>query len=154
TARHTARNNGMDYDRSSLTSDANYNITLGATHLGSLIDEYNGSYVLAIAAYNAGSFRVNQWIDDWGDPRQPTVDMVDWIERIPFNETRNYVRRVMENLKVSRYRLANAPTPIAIEADLHRGGSWVRPPQPAPSLINNGNALLPPDPAPAAAAHN
>jgi soluble lytic murein transglycosylase len=147
TARRTARGNGMDYDRSSLTSDANYNITLGATHLGSLIGEYNGSYVLAIAAYNAGSFRVSQWIDDWGDPRQPTVDVIDWIELIPFNETRNYVERVMENLEVYRHRLSNAPTPIAIEADLHRGGSWTPPP---PGLANSGNALLAPEPAPPA----
>ena len=88
---------------------------------GSLINEYGGSYVLAIAAYNAGSYRVNQWIGDWGDPRRPSADVVDWIELIPFNETRNYVERVLENLQVYRMRLASGPTPITIEQDLHRG---------------------------------
>ena len=66
--------------------------------------------------------RTNEWIADWGDPRSPNVDVVDWIELIPFSETRNYVQRVTENLQVYRYRLAGHPTPITLEQDLKRGG--------------------------------
>jgi soluble lytic murein transglycosylase len=120
TARATARQVGMTYDRSALTDPA-YNVTLGSTYLANLIDSFNGSYVLAIASYNAGDFNARDWITDWGDPRQPSVDVVDWIELIPFSETRNYVQRVLENLQVYRYRLAGQPTPITIQDDLRRG---------------------------------
>ena len=122
TARLQARAEGMEYNRSALTTDPNYNITLGATHLKSLVDEFNGSYVLAIASYNAGSYRAREWIDDWGDPRSASVDVVDWVELIPFAETRNYVQRVMENLQVYRYRLAGQAVPITLDRDLKRGG--------------------------------
>jgi len=121
TAQMQARRIGMTYQRSALTSDPQYNMTLGSSHLGDLIDDFNGSYVLAIAAYNAGSHRAREWIGDWGDPRSRSVDVVDWVELIPFAETRNYVQRVMENLQVYRHRLAGAPVPIQIEEDLRRG---------------------------------
>ena len=122
TARIQARREGMSYSGPAvLTDDPDYNVTLGAAHLGGLVSDFGGSYVLAIAAYNAGSSRVNEWIGDWGDPRSRNVDVVDWIELIPFAETRNYVQRVMENLQVYRYRLAGQPTPIAIQDDLRRG---------------------------------
>ncbi|MFT3726882.1 MAG: lytic transglycosylase domain-containing protein [Terricaulis sp.] len=120
TARATARQVGMTYDRGSL-SDPQYNVTLGATYLANLIDQFNGSYVLAAASYNAGDFNARDWIGDWGDPRSSGVDVVDWIELIPFGETRNYVQRVIENLQVYRYRLAGQPTPITIQQDLKRG---------------------------------
>ncbi|MDX2277004.1 MAG: lytic transglycosylase domain-containing protein [Hyphomonadaceae bacterium] len=122
TASMTARREGMSYDRSALTTNPNYNMTLGSAYLGQMIDEFNGSYILAIASYNAGSGRAREWIADWGDPRSPRTDVVDWVELIPFNETRNYVQRVMENLQVYRYRLAGQPTRITIEQDLRRGG--------------------------------
>jgi soluble lytic murein transglycosylase len=121
TARMTARSEGIPYQLGSLTSDPSYNITLGSAHLGDLIDDFGGSYVLAIASYNAGSMRAREWIGDWGDPRSASVDVVDWIELIPFSETRNYVQRVLENLQVYRHRLNNAPTPITLEQDLRRG---------------------------------
>ncbi len=121
TAQAQARRVGMTYQRGSLTSDPEYNMTLGSAHLADLIDDFNGSYVLAIAAYNAGSHRARQWIGEWGDPRSSSVDVIDWVELIPFNETRNYVQRVMENLQVYRHRLADAPVPIEIESDLRRG---------------------------------
>ncbi|MES1159022.1 MAG: lytic transglycosylase domain-containing protein [Terricaulis silvestris] len=123
TARRTARSEGMDYQRSMLTADPTYNITLGSSYLGELIQNYNGSYILAIAAYNAGTHNVDGWIADWGDPRMSNVDAVDWVELIPFTETRNYVERVMENLQVYRYRLAGQATPITLMQDLRRGGS-------------------------------
>jgi soluble lytic murein transglycosylase len=122
TAQAQARREGMSYQRSSLTADPQYNMTLGSAHLADLVDSFNGSYVLAIASYNAGSHRTREWIADFGDPRSPSVDVVDWIELIPFSETRNYVQRVTENLQVYRYRLAGQPTPITLEQDLKRGG--------------------------------
>lgn len=121
TAQAQARRIGMTYQRGALTSDPQYNMTLGSSHLADLVDDFGGSYVLAAAAYNAGSHRAREWIGDWGDPRSRSVDVVDWVELIPFAETRNYVQRVMENLQVYRYRLAGEPVPIRIEEDLRRG---------------------------------
>ncbi len=121
TAQAQARREGMSYQRSALTTDPQYNMTLGAAHLADLVDDFGGSYVLAIASYNAGSGNARSWINDWGDPRSSSVDVVDWIELIPFGETRNYVQRVLENLQVYRYRLADTPTPIMLEQDLRRG---------------------------------
>jgi len=121
TARAQARTEGMTYQRGALTTDPTYNITLGSSHLAGLIDQWGGSYVLAIASYNAGAFNAQSWVNDWGDPRSPSVDIVDWVELIPFSETRNYVQRVMENLQVYRYRLAGHPVAIQLEQDLNRG---------------------------------
>jgi soluble lytic murein transglycosylase len=87
-----------------------------------LLQYYRGSYILAFAAYNAGRGRVNQWIERFGDPRNPKVDPVDWVERIPFTETRDYVQRVMENFQVYRARLGSAAK-FSIDADLKQGGS-------------------------------
>jgi soluble lytic murein transglycosylase len=121
TAQAQARREGMTYQRAALTGDPQYNMTLGSAHLADLVDSFNGSYVLAIASYNAGSGRAREWIADWGDPRSGSVDVVDWVELIPFSETRNYVQRVTENLQVYRYRLAGVPTQIELERDLRRG---------------------------------
>lgn len=122
TARAQARREGMTYQYGALTSDPQYNMTLGSAHLADLVDDFGGSYVLAIISYNAGPHRAREWIGDFGDPRSRNVDVVDWIELIPFSETRNYVQRVLENLQVYRHRLAGAPTPIMIQQDLRRGG--------------------------------
>jgi len=121
TAQIEARRAGMTFDRSALTTDPHYNMTLGSQHLAGLIDDFGGSYVMAIASYNAGPGNVRNWVNDWGDPRSSNVDIVDWIELIPFSETRNYVQRVTENLQVYRHRLAGAPVQIQLERDLHRG---------------------------------
>ena len=106
TARDTARRLGVAFDPARLVADAAYNTQLGAAFLGQLLDDEGGSYVLALAAYNAGAGRVQQWIDAYGDPRAPNVDPVDWVESIPFDETRDYVQRVSENLNVYRTRLS------------------------------------------------
>ena len=98
TARHTATKAGLPFDPARLTSDPAFNAQLGAAHLGELIAEQDGSLILTFAAYNAGGGRVKQWIDAYGDPRSPGVDPVDWVERIPFTETRNYVQRVIANV--------------------------------------------------------
>ncbi len=119
TAKGVAKDVGLPYSKARLTSDPSYNATLGAAHLGDLVDNFGGSYVMTFAAYNAGASRVAQWVKDHGDPRDPRVDVVNWIELIPFTETRNYVQRVMENLQVYRARLGTPA--LRIEADLRRG---------------------------------
>jgi soluble lytic murein transglycosylase len=103
-----------------LTADGPYNVTLGQAYVDSLLSTFNGSYVLAIAAYNAGPGRVHQWIGAFGDPRSPEIDAVDWIEQIPFSETRNYVQRVLENLQVYRLRFGNKALAFSLETDLRR----------------------------------
>jgi len=104
TARDTASKMGLSYDTSALTSNTDYNIQLGSTYFQHLYELY-ASYPLAVAAYNAGPGNVNKWIRLNGDPRMPGTDMVDWIEAIPFYETKNYVQRVLENAVV--YDLMN-----------------------------------------------
>lgn len=102
TARQTARRIGLPFKRDRLTGDPDYNIRLGQTYLNELLERFDGSYILALAAYNAGPSRASRWIDLFGDPRDPSVDPVNWIERIPFSETRNYVQRILESLVVYR----------------------------------------------------
>jgi soluble lytic murein transglycosylase len=105
--RDTAKHLGVLYDWRRLISDPAYNTELGAGELASLLRDYRGSYILTFAGYNAGRGRVTQWMALHGDPRDPKVDPVDWVERIPFAETRNYVQRVMENLQVYRARFGS-----------------------------------------------
>lgn len=121
TARETARRAGLPFDWQKLGEDPLYAARMGAAHLNDLLKEWRGSYILSFAAYNAGSPNVKKWIAAYGDPRDPEVDAVDWVERIPFSETRNYVQRVMENLQVYRERL-NQRTAYLIDFDLKRGG--------------------------------
>jgi soluble lytic murein transglycosylase len=103
-----------------LTADPKFNVTLGRAYLDKLVDRFGGSYLLATAAYNAGPNRVRQWMDTYGDPREADTDVVDWIESIPFDETRNYVQRVMENLQVYRSRLTKGASRLALDDDLRR----------------------------------
>jgi soluble lytic murein transglycosylase len=118
--RETARKFGAVYDGKRLMIDPVYNVQMGAAELGDLLQGYRGSLILTFAGYNAGRGRVREWIGRYGDPRDPNVDPVDWVERIPFSETRNYVERVMENLQVYRARLGGGSR-LLIEADLRRG---------------------------------
>ena len=110
TARRVARQVKVGYSRKKLLSDPEYNLRLGRFYLAGLIEKYGGSYILALAAYNAGPGRANRWMKDFGDPRTPEVDPVDWIESIPFNETRNYVQRILESLVVYRKSLGVPPS--------------------------------------------
>lgn len=107
TAKQVSGQAGLRYSAAKLTEDPDYNITLGNRYLASMIENYNGSYILAIASYNGGPGNVNKWLREIGDPREmDDVDMiVDWIEMIPFKETRNYVHRVLEALQVYRHSL-------------------------------------------------
>lgn len=102
TARQVARRLNVPYNREKLLNDPEYNLMLGRAYLAELAAKYDGSYILALAAYNAGPARANQWIKSFGDPRRPGVDPVDWIESLPFAETRNYVQRILESLVVYR----------------------------------------------------
>jgi soluble lytic murein transglycosylase len=121
-AQYVTKRHGGTYDLSRLKGDSVYNATLGAAELGGLLEDYRGSYIMTFAGYNAGRGSVRKWIERYGDPRDPKVDPVDWVESIPFSETRNYVQRIMENLQVYRARFGGGSR-LQIEADLHRGAS-------------------------------
>ena len=96
-----------------------FNIRVGAAYLDNLLSDFKGSYILTLAAYNAGPARARRWVKEMGDPRDPKIDVVDWIESIPFTETRNYVQRVMESVEIYRRRLGMSPGG-GLEADLRR----------------------------------
>ncbi len=100
TAREVARKVGLSYEPGSLMSNAGYNLRLGDNYIQSMLSYFDGSYPLAIAAYNAGPGNVNKWLRANGDPRKGGIAWIDWIERIPLTETRGYVQRVMENVVV------------------------------------------------------
>ena len=119
-AQAEARMVGLPFRSSWLTDDPQYNLRLGRGFLDDLVDDFGGSYILAAAAYNAGPSRARQWINDFGDPRT-SVDPVEWIESIPFAETRNYIQRVLENTIVYRHRLTGQPVEIKLSEDLSRG---------------------------------
>jgi soluble lytic murein transglycosylase len=116
--RDTAQRFGATYDWKRLVSDPVYNTQMGAAEISALFREYTGSYVMTFAGYNAGRGRVRQWVAQHGDPRNPKIDAVDWVERISLAETRNYVQRVMENLQVYAARLGASVA--TVEPNLHR----------------------------------
>jgi soluble lytic murein transglycosylase len=120
--RYVAKKFGAPYDEKRLLSDQIYNVQLGAAELGDLYADYRGSHILTFVGYNAGRGRVKDWIARYGDPRDPKVDPIDWVEQIPFSETRNYVQRVLENLQVYRVRFGGN-SKLLIEADLRRGSA-------------------------------
>lgn len=119
TARSVAKRLRVPYSPGRLSNPA-YNMQLGSAYLGQMLDRFNGSYILAIAAYNAGPGAAARWTRNFGDPGAPGVDPVDWVEMIPYRETRNYVQRVLENLQVYRVRLDGPMLAEAIEKDLAR----------------------------------
>ena len=119
TAKSVARSLGIKY-RTSMLTNPDYNIRLGTRYVQSLINRYNGSYVLALAGYNAGPGRVSEWLSDYGDPRTSAVDPIDWIEMLPLSETRNYIQRIMENLQAYRARQNNGEASLLILNDLRR----------------------------------
>jgi soluble lytic murein transglycosylase len=123
TAKMIARQHNVAYDERKLTADPAYNVMLGAAHFGDLIQNYNGSYILSLVAYNAGPRRVGQWIEMYGDPRGQ-VDPIDWVESVPFTETRQYIQKVLQNVHVYRARL-DPGSALPMTADLVRGGPAV-----------------------------
>jgi len=121
TAAIIARRNGMDYSPSML-DEPDYNMRLGSSFLGQLVNQFSGSYVMAVAGYNAGPGRPTQWTSYCGDPRGGSTDPIDFIECIPFSETRNYVMRVLEGVQVYRAKLNGGAAPVTLSSDLARGG--------------------------------
>jgi len=120
TAKAVARKKGMRYSFKRLTTDAGYNATLGASYLSEQLGNFNGSYILTFAAYNAGPRRVDEWIKRFGDPRgKPLNEVIDWVEKIPFKETRSYIQRILENYQVYKTRISGSG--LNLEQDLRRG---------------------------------
>lgn len=121
TAKEVSRGLKLKYTKARLTSDPAYNATLGAEYLKQLLSEYNGSMIMTFAGYNAGGSRVRRWIKTYGDPRRMDIEgIVDWMESIPFSETRAYVQKIMENNQVYRARLNEGG--LSLHRDLRRGG--------------------------------
>ncbi len=120
TAKAVAKRRGYKYSKSRLTRDAAYNATLGTAYLSEQMKEFGNSYVLTFIAYNAGPRRVGEWIERFGDPRGKGLNaVVDWVEQIPYTETRHYVQRILENYQVYKARLSGSS--LAIEKDLRTG---------------------------------
>lgn len=123
TARQVAKKHKLKYRQKWLTSDPTYNLTLGSHYLNTLLKEFDGSYILAIASYNAGPNNVKKWIKRFGDPRtfKKAEKVIDWMELIPFPETQNYVQRVIENLQLYRHILGNGSAmTVRVEEDIMR----------------------------------
>lgn len=118
TAEEVANGLGVAYERSRVLDDWQYNARLGAAYLATLSERYDGNVVLMSAAYNAGPSRPDRWVGERGDPRKGEMDVIDWIESIPFNETRNYVMRVAESLPVYRARLGKPAHPVPFSREL------------------------------------
>ena len=121
--RDTAKRFGVAYDWDRMVSDPVYNTQMGAAELSALLKEYAGSHIMTFAGYNAGRGRVRDWVKMYGDPRDPNVDAIDWVERIPLSETRNYVQRVIENLQVYRVRFESVGDLMMSKSDQRSGNS-------------------------------
>lgn len=126
TAKAVAKRHRVPYSKSRLTRDPAYNMKLGTAHLAELLQDYRGSHILTLAAYNAGGSRVSRWVKKHGDPRDPGVDPITWIEQIPFEETRNYVMRVLESLVVYRKRLGSGLVALPLEPATAEGPGAVQ----------------------------
>ncbi len=128
TASQVSASISVNYSKSRLLSDPSYNARLGTEYLSRMLKRFDGSEPLAAAAYNAGPSRVSQWLDEYGDPRKGEISMVTWMEMIPYNETRNYVQRVMEGIQVYRMRLGENPEPIVMASETVTRGGQILPP--------------------------
>ncbi|MDB6453996.1 lytic transglycosylase domain-containing protein [Falsirhodobacter sp. 20TX0035] len=118
TAKKLANGLGADFSTARLTADPAFNVRLGSTYLAQMIEEFGPAVSLVASGYNAGPGRPRQWIAAMGDPRDPAVDVVDWVEDIPYAETRSYVQRVVESLVIYRARLAGVPVPVRVTDEL------------------------------------
>jgi peptidoglycan lytic transglycosylase len=120
TAAHICRDYKIKCTYDKLLTDDTYNITIASAYVADRMAEWQGSYVLALSSYNAGPGRTRQWIGEFGDPRTPGVDPIDWIERIPIEETRRYVAKVLSNIQIYRARLGDEATALQLDEDLNR----------------------------------
>src|SRR5262245_42564390 len=120
TAHHVCRDYKLKCDIPRLMKDPVYNTMMGSAYISDRMDEFSGSYVLTLAGYNAGPGRAREWIKEFGDPRDAKVDPIDWIHRIPFEETRDYVQKVLSNIQIYRARLGDEANAVRLNADLRR----------------------------------
>ena len=120
TANHVCRDYKIKCDHKRLLTDGSYNTMIASAYVADRLAEFEGSYVLSIASYNAGPGRAHQWIREFGDPRKANVDPIDWIERIPIEETRRYVAKVLSNIQIYRARLGDEATALRLDQDLAR----------------------------------
>lgn len=118
TAERMAQGLGLEFALSRLTTDPQFNATLGSAYLAKLVEEFGPSVALVASGYNAGPGRPRRWITEFGDPRSAAVDIVDWVEMIPISETRTYVMRVSESLVIYRAKLRGVAGPIRLTAEL------------------------------------
>ena len=133
TAKHICRDYKIKCTFDRLLTDDTYNITIASAYVADRMAEWNGSYVLTLSSYNAGPGRTREWVAEFGDPRSPGVDPVDWIERIPIEETRRYVAKVLSNIQIYRARLGEEATALRLDEDLSRARSAsAEPPQGGP----------------------
>jgi soluble lytic murein transglycosylase len=123
TARHVCRDYKIKCDIPRLMKDPVYNTMMGSAYISDRMDEFRGSYVLTLAGYNAGPGRAREWIKEFGDPRDQKVDPIDWIHRIPFEETREYVQKVLSNIQIYRARLGEEANAVRLNADLRRASA-------------------------------
>ncbi len=134
TAKHVCQDYKIKCEIGRLLTDPSYNASISSAYIADRMDEFGGSYVLTLAGYNAGPGRARQWIREFGDPRDPSVDVIDWIERIPIQETREYVAKVLANIQVYRARIGEEKTAVRIAEDLARArGTASRAAGPSPS---------------------
>jgi soluble lytic murein transglycosylase len=150
TARMTANRHGIAYGGPDGLYNASQNMQLGMAHMGDLLSDYAGSYVMTAGAYNAGGGRVNEWTGRFGDPRSSSVDVIDWVERVPFSETRNYIMRVLENTQIYRAILNGRDAPVQLASDLRRGGYTAVASAQFSSDVNQAPVAPPPVATPAA----
>ena len=136
TAQHVCRDYKIKCDIKRLLSDPAYNTMMGSAYIGDRMRDFTGSYVLTLAGYNAGPGRARQWIREFGDPRDAKIDPIDWIERIPIQETREYVAKVLSNVQVYRARLGEADVALRLNRDLNRARL-------AAGTAPGGNAKMP-----------
>jgi soluble lytic murein transglycosylase len=129
TANHVCHDYKIKCHHDKLLTDNSYNTMLASAYIADRMAELSGSYVLGIAAYNAGPGRAREWIREFGDPRKANVDPVDWIERIPFDETRQYVAKVLSNIQIYRARLGESETALRLDKDLARAREAAAAPQ-------------------------
>jgi soluble lytic murein transglycosylase len=120
TANHICRDYKIKCTHARLLTDDSYNIMIASAYVADRMAEWQGSYVLALSSYNAGPGRTREWIKEFGDPRTAAIDPIDWIERIPIEETRRYVAKVLSNIQIYRARLGDEATALRLDEDLNR----------------------------------
>ena len=139
TAKHVCRDYKIKCDIPRLLSDNSYNAAIASAYIADRMDEFGGSYVLGLAGYNAGPGRARQWVRQYGDPRDPNIDPVDWIESIPISETREYVTKVLSNIQIYRARIGNGDKALQIDKDLDRDrGDYKMPGKDEPGEDSDG----------------